>query len=77
MVAAGCTAALLARRSRTKAAAWGVAALLLAGVLPVAAVFFAAMINRELPNGLPSAIAIAGSLLSVTATVEALFQAHW
>jgi uncharacterized membrane protein len=46
-------------------------------VLPVAAVFVAAMINRELPNGMPSAIAIAGSLLSGTATVEALFQAHW
>ena len=46
-------------------------------VLPVAAVFVAAVINRELPNGMPSAIAIAGSLLSGTATVEALFQAHW
>jgi uncharacterized membrane protein len=46
-------------------------------ILPVAAVFVAAMINRELPNGMPSAIAIAGSLLSGAATVEALFQAHW
>jgi uncharacterized membrane protein len=46
-------------------------------VLPVAAVFVAAMINRELPNGMPSAIAIVGSLLSGIATVEALFQAHW
>jgi len=46
-------------------------------VLPVAAVFVAAVINRELPNGMPSAIAIAGSLLSGTATFEALFQAHW
>ncbi len=46
-------------------------------ILPVAAVFVAAMINRELPNGMPSAIAIAGSLLSGTATVEALFRAHW
>jgi hypothetical protein len=33
--------------------------------------------DRELPNGMPSAIAIAGSLLSGTATVAALFQAHW
>ena len=46
-------------------------------VLPVAAIFVAAMINRELPNGMPSAIAVAGSLFSGTATVEALVQAHW
>jgi uncharacterized membrane protein len=46
-------------------------------VLPVAAVFVASMINRELPNGMPAAIAIAGSLLSGVATVEVLFEAHW
>jgi len=46
-------------------------------VLPVAAVFVATIINRELPKGMPAAIAIAGSIIAGTATVEALLQAHW
>jgi uncharacterized membrane protein len=45
--------------------------------LPVAAVFAAAMINRELPKGMPTAIATAGAIIAGTATVEALLQAHW
>lgn len=45
--------------------------------LPVAAVFVAAVINRELPEGMPAAIAIAGSVISGICTVEALRQAHW
>jgi uncharacterized membrane protein len=46
-------------------------------VLPVAAIFLATVINRELPNAMPAAVAIAGSLVAGTATVEALFRAHW
>jgi uncharacterized membrane protein len=46
-------------------------------VLPVAAVFVAAIVNRELPRGMPAAIATAGSMIAGTATVEALLQAHW
>ena len=45
--------------------------------LPVAAIFIAGLINRELPRGMPAAIAIAGSLISGTATAAALFYAHW
>ena len=45
--------------------------------LPVAAVFIAAFINRELPKGMPAAIAIAGSILAGTVTVEALLHTHW
>ena len=45
--------------------------------LPLAAVFAAAMINRELPKGMPTAIATGGSIIAGTATVEALLQAHW
>jgi len=30
-----------------------------------------------LPKGMPAAIAIVGSIIAGTATVEALFQAHW
>jgi hypothetical protein len=45
--------------------------------LPVAAIFMAGAINRGLPPGMPAAIAIAGSLISGTATAAALFQAHW
>ncbi len=45
--------------------------------LPVAAIFVAAVINRELPEGMPAAIAIAGSVIAGIATVEALRQAHW
>ena len=45
--------------------------------LPVAAIFVAAVINRELPQGMPAAIAIAGSVIAGISTVEALRQAHW
>jgi hypothetical protein len=45
--------------------------------LPVAAIFVAAVINRELPEGMPAAIATAGSMIAGLATVEALLQAHW
>jgi uncharacterized membrane protein len=46
-------------------------------VLPVAAILVAIMVNRELPNAVPAAIAITGSMIAGIATVEALFQAHW
>jgi uncharacterized membrane protein len=45
--------------------------------LPVAAVFIATIMNREMPKGTPAAIAIAGSIIAGTATVQALLQAHW
>jgi uncharacterized membrane protein len=45
--------------------------------LPVAAIFIATVINRELPEGTPAAIAIAGSVIAGISTVEALRQAHW
>jgi uncharacterized membrane protein len=46
-------------------------------VLPVAAIFVTIMVNRELPNAVPAAIAITGSMIAGIATVEALFRAHW
>jgi hypothetical protein len=45
--------------------------------LPAAAVFVAAVIDRELPKGMPATIAIGGSMIAGITTVEALFQAHW
>jgi hypothetical protein len=45
-------------------------------VLPVAAIFVATVINRELPSAMPAATAIAGSMIAGIATVEALFRAH-
>ena len=45
--------------------------------LPAAAIFIAAVVNRELPHGMPAAIAIAGSMIAGIATVEALLRAHW
>ena len=45
--------------------------------LPVAAIFLAAVINRELPDGMPSVIATAAGMISGIATVGALYQAHW
>jgi uncharacterized membrane protein len=45
--------------------------------LPVAAIFITAVVNRELPHGMPAAIAIAGSMIAGIATVEALLRAHW
>ena len=46
-------------------------------VLPVAAIFVAIVVNRELPNVVPAAIGITGSMIAGIATVEALFRAHW
>jgi hypothetical protein len=46
-------------------------------VLPVAAIFVASLINRQLPNGVVPSIAIIGSMISGAATVEALFRVHW
>jgi uncharacterized membrane protein len=45
--------------------------------LPVAAIFIAGLINRELPRGMSAAFAIVGSLISGIATAGALFHAHW
>ena len=45
--------------------------------LPVAAIFIAAVINRELPPGMPAAIAIAASMIAGIATLETLLRAHW
>ena len=46
-------------------------------VLPVAAIFVAIVVNRELPSAMPAAIAIIGSVIAGVATVESLFRAHW
>jgi Predicted membrane protein (DUF2142) len=45
--------------------------------LPVAAIFVAGAFNVKLPDGASAGIATAGALISGTATVEALFRAHW
>jgi uncharacterized membrane protein len=45
--------------------------------LPVAAVFIAALVNRELPGSMPAAIAIAGSMIAGITTVEGVLRAHW
>jgi Predicted membrane protein (DUF2142) len=45
--------------------------------LPVAAVFLAAVANRELPQGMGATLATAGSIVAGASTVEALFQGHW
>jgi uncharacterized membrane protein len=45
--------------------------------LPVTATFIAAVVNRELPRGMPAAIAIAGSMIAGITTVEAVLRAHW
>jgi uncharacterized membrane protein len=45
--------------------------------LPVTAIFMAAVVNRELPCGMPAAIAIAGSMIAGIMTVEAVLRAHW
>jgi len=46
-------------------------------VLPVAAIFIAAVINLEVPGGLTPWLATVAAMISGVATVEALFQAHW
>jgi hypothetical protein len=45
--------------------------------LPAAAVLVAAIVHRELPAGMPAAIAMVGSVIAGIVTVEALRQAHW
>jgi uncharacterized membrane protein len=45
--------------------------------LPAAAIFIAAVVNGELPRGMPAAIAIAGSIIAGITTVEAVVRAHW
>ena len=45
--------------------------------LPVAAVFIAALVNRELPRGMPAAIAIAGSMIAGITTVDEVLRGHW
>ena len=45
--------------------------------LPAAAIFVAAALNLKLPDGMSALIATAGALISGTATVAALFRAHW
>jgi uncharacterized membrane protein len=45
--------------------------------LPVAAIFVAAVINRELPDRVVPSIDTVAAMISVVTTVEALFQAHW
>jgi hypothetical protein len=45
--------------------------------LPAAAVFIAALLNCELPPGVPAAIAIAGSMIAGITTVEGILRPHW
>jgi uncharacterized membrane protein len=46
-------------------------------ILPVAAIFIAAVINYEVPYGMSAVVATAGSMISGFATIEALLRAHW
>jgi uncharacterized membrane protein len=46
-------------------------------ILPVAAIFVAAVTNLEVPRGLTTWLATVASMVSGAATVEALFHAHW
>jgi hypothetical protein len=46
-------------------------------ILPVAAIFIAAVINYEVPYGMSAVVASAGSMISGFATIEALLRAHW
>jgi hypothetical protein len=46
-------------------------------VLPVTAIFIAAVVDLKLPDGLAAVIATAGAMISGIATVEALYRAHW
>jgi hypothetical protein len=43
----------------------------------VAAIFIAALVNRELPRGMPALIAITGSMIAGITSVDAVLQAHW
>jgi hypothetical protein len=44
---------------------------------PLAAVFIVALVNCELPRGVPAAIAIAGSMIAGITTVDAVLRPHW
>jgi hypothetical protein len=46
-------------------------------ILPVAAIFVAAVINYEVPYGMSAVVATVGSMISGLATTEALLRAHW
>ncbi len=45
--------------------------------LPMAAIFFASLINVGLPRGVLATVAIAGSLVSGIVSFDALLRAHW
>jgi uncharacterized membrane protein len=45
--------------------------------LPVAAIFVAALINREFSNGVVTTIATMAGIISGVVTIDSLFQAHW
>ena len=46
-------------------------------ILPVAAIFIAAVIHLEVPYRTSAVVASAGSMISGFATIEALLRAHW
>jgi Predicted membrane protein (DUF2142) len=46
-------------------------------VLPMAAIFMASLINRELPRGTPALIGITGSMIAGITSVDAVLKAHW
>ena len=46
-------------------------------ILPVAAIFIAAVINYEVPYGTSAVVATGGAMISGFATIEALLRAHW
>src|SRR6266496_4105802 len=45
--------------------------------MPMAAIFFASVINMGLPRGVLATVAIAGSLVSGIVSFDALLRAHW
>ena len=45
--------------------------------LPLAAIFLAPLVNRELPKRAVPSVAIIAAMISGAATVEALFRVHW
>jgi hypothetical protein len=45
--------------------------------LPMAAIFIAALINLELPRGVPALIGITSSLIAGVTIVDAVLNAHW
>ena len=45
--------------------------------LPVAAIFLASLVNRELPKRAVPSVAIIAAMISGAATLEALFPVHW